>query len=78
MFAYNLKHEVNVRVDFLYANWESKRRALVDLLGTVLILIPFSSWHLGDLEPGSQSWASPGASARGRCRQILEACRVRR
>ncbi len=41
MFAYILKHNVNVRVDFLYANWSQKQRAVVDLVGTVLFLIPF-------------------------------------
>jgi TRAP-type mannitol/chloroaromatic compound transport system permease small subunit len=41
MFAYNLKHEVNVRVDFLYANWSLRRRALVNLLGTLFFLLPF-------------------------------------
>ena len=41
MFAYNLKHDVNVRVDFLYAKWSPRRKAWVDLIGTVLVLIPF-------------------------------------
>ena len=64
MFAYNLKHEVNVRVDFLYANWSPRRRALVNLLGTLLFLIPFCllgiwvawnpllmSWRLREMSP---------------------------
>jgi TRAP-type mannitol/chloroaromatic compound transport system permease small subunit len=41
MFSYNLRHDVNVRVDFLYAKWPPKRKAWVNLLGTVLFLIPF-------------------------------------
>lgn len=41
LFAYILKHNVNVRVDFLYANWSPKQRAMVDLLGTLLFIIPF-------------------------------------
>lgn len=41
IFAYNVKHDVNVRVDILYAKWSPKRKAWVDLLGTLLILIPF-------------------------------------
>lgn len=41
MFPYILKHNVNVRVDFLYARWSVRRQALVDLLGTLLFLIPF-------------------------------------
>lgn len=40
-FAYILKHNINVRVDFLYAKWPAKRRAWVDFLGTIFLLIPF-------------------------------------
>lgn len=40
-FPYILKHNANVRVDFLYSNWSEQRRAWLDLLGTVLFLIPF-------------------------------------
>ena len=40
-FAYILKHNVNVRVDIFYVNWSPKRRALVDIFGTLLFLIPF-------------------------------------
>jgi TRAP-type mannitol/chloroaromatic compound transport system permease small subunit len=40
-FAYILKHGVNVRVDFLYAKWPDTRKALVDLIGTLVVLIPF-------------------------------------
>ncbi len=40
-FSYILKHNVNVRVDFLYANWSTRTRAWVDLVGTLLFLIPF-------------------------------------
>lgn len=39
-FAYILKHGVNVRVDFLYANWSDKQKAWVEFLGTILFLIP--------------------------------------
>lgn len=40
-FAYVLKHNLNVRVDFLYATWSPRRRAWIDLLGTIFFLIPF-------------------------------------
>jgi TRAP-type mannitol/chloroaromatic compound transport system permease small subunit len=56
-FSYILKHGSNVRVDFLYSHWSVKQRAWVDLLGTVLFLIPFCilglwvSWG-----PILQSW----------------------
>lgn len=40
-FAYILKHNLNVRVDFLYAQWTPRRRAIIDLIGTLIFLIPF-------------------------------------
>lgn len=40
-FGYMLKHNVNVRVDFLYAKWGPRRRAMIDFWGTLLFLIPF-------------------------------------
>jgi TRAP-type mannitol/chloroaromatic compound transport system permease small subunit len=40
-FPYILKHGTNVRVDFLYVKFSDKQKAWVDLLGTVLFLIPF-------------------------------------
>lgn len=40
-FGYMLKHNINVRVDFLYAKWGPRRRALIDFFGTLLFLIPF-------------------------------------
>jgi TRAP-type mannitol/chloroaromatic compound transport system permease small subunit len=40
-FAYVLRHNQNVRVDFLYTNWPLKRRALINLIGDLLFLIPF-------------------------------------
>jgi TRAP-type mannitol/chloroaromatic compound transport system permease small subunit len=64
MFAYNLRHDVNVRVDFLYAKWGLRRRTWIDLIGTVLVLIPFCilaiwmtvnpvlfSWRLWEMSP---------------------------
>jgi TRAP-type mannitol/chloroaromatic compound transport system permease small subunit len=40
-FAYVLRHNQNVRVDFLYTKWPVKRRALINLVGDLLFLIPF-------------------------------------
>lgn len=40
-FAYVLKHNVNVRVDFLYANWSERTRAWVDFIGTLIFIVPF-------------------------------------
>ena len=41
--AYTLKHDAHVRVDIIYqSRWmNDRRRALVDLLGTVFLLLPF-------------------------------------
>ena len=63
-FGYILKHNLNVRVDFLYTNWSPKRRALIDFLGTLLFQIPFCilgiyvtltpvlfSWRLNETSP---------------------------
>lgn len=56
-FAYILQHGENVRVDFLYSNWSEKRKALVDFLGTVLVLIPFCLIGIWvTLNPVLQSW----------------------
>ncbi len=40
-FAYILRHNLNVRVDLFYANWSPKRKALINILGTLLFLMPF-------------------------------------
>jgi TRAP-type mannitol/chloroaromatic compound transport system permease small subunit len=56
-FAYILKHGDNVRVDFLYSNFNEKQRSLIDLLGTVLFLIPFCLIGLWvTFNPVLQSW----------------------
>lgn len=56
-FAYILKHGANVRVDFLYSNWSERKRAWIDLLGTILFLIPFCILGLWvTLNPVLLSW----------------------
>ena len=40
--AYGLERDVHVRVDVLYTKLSAKGRAWIDLLGSVLFLIPFS------------------------------------
>jgi TRAP-type mannitol/chloroaromatic compound transport system permease small subunit len=40
-FAYILRHNLNVRVDVLYSNWSPRRKALVNILGALLFLLPF-------------------------------------
>lgn len=39
--AYTLKHDAHVRVDVLYERLSERGRAWVNLLGTILFLIPF-------------------------------------
>lgn len=40
--AYSLKHNAHVRVDMLYSRWNHKGKALANLVGSLLFLIPFS------------------------------------
>lgn len=40
-FAYILKHNINVRVDFWYGKFSDKTKAKVDMIGHLLALIPF-------------------------------------
>jgi len=57
-FSYILKNGINVRVDFLYTNFTAKRKALIDIVGHVLFLIPFcviSTWI--SISPVRRSWA---------------------
>jgi TRAP-type mannitol/chloroaromatic compound transport system permease small subunit len=69
--AYALKHDAHVRVDLLYGRLTPRGRAWIDLLGTILFLIPFSvlmlvvswpsirsSWQVREVSP------DPGGLAR--------------
>lgn len=40
-FAWILKNQINVRVDFWFANQSERRKAWIDLVGHVTALIPF-------------------------------------
>lgn len=40
--AYGLNHDVHVRVDVMYERLSVKTQAIIDMLGTILFLIPFS------------------------------------
>ena len=63
-FGYILKHGVNVRVDFWFANQSKRRKAWIDLVGHLIALIPFciigiwisipqiqTSWRLNEQSP---------------------------
>ena len=62
--AYGLNHDVHVRVDVLYARLSARSRAWVDLVGSVLFLLPFAlvmlwvswpavanSWSIREVSP---------------------------
>ncbi|MGB0562736.1 MAG: TRAP transporter small permease subunit [Spirulinaceae cyanobacterium] len=62
--AYTLKHDAHVRVDVFYKGFSRRQKAWVNLLGTLLFLIPFSalviyfswgsivnSWTIWELSP---------------------------
>jgi len=44
--AYALRHDAHVRVDVLYERLQPRTRAWIDLVGTVVFLIPFSALML--------------------------------
>ena len=41
--AYALKHNEHVRVDIFYKDWNRRRQALANFIGTIFFLIPFCS-----------------------------------
>lgn len=62
--AYTLRHNKHVRVDLFYSNWNPRRKALVNLVGTLLFLLPFcivviwfswqtvlASWQIREVSP---------------------------
>ena len=56
--AYTLKHNAHVRVDVVYGRLSAKGKAWINLLGTVLFLIPFCVLLLWTAWPAVQeSWA---------------------
>lgn len=69
--SYALRHDAHVRVDVLYGQLGPRARAWIDLLGTIVFLIPFSifmllvsypsvlaSWRIREVSP------DPGGLAR--------------
>jgi len=49
--AYTLKHDEHVRVDVIYRGLPARRRAVIDLAGTVLFLLPFCLYVLYESLP---------------------------
>lgn len=64
--AYTLKHDRHVRVDVFHRQLSPRSRAWVDLLGTLLLLIPVMLFlGLGSLGYVASSWAILERSADG-------------
>jgi TRAP-type mannitol/chloroaromatic compound transport system permease small subunit len=56
-FAYVLKNEINVRVDFLYAKWSAKRKAVINFFGHLFLLVPFCALAIWvAINPIMTSW----------------------
>ncbi len=62
--AYTFTHDAHVRVDLFYANWSEKRKAWINLVGIVVLLIPwclvvlrasnkyaYNSFRIGEASP---------------------------
>ena len=55
-FPYVLKHQINVRVDFWFANQPAKRKAWIDFVGHWIALVPFTI--IGMYVAFPQAWQS--------------------
>ncbi len=56
--AYGLERDIHIRVDIVYARRTAKGRAWIDLMGTLLFLVPFSVLMLIVTWPAvANSWA---------------------
>ena len=56
-FAYILKHNINVRVDFWFGEQSVKRKAMIDFVGHWLALVPFCIIALWvTIQPVLTSW----------------------
>ncbi len=61
--AYTFKHNAHVRVDVLYGRMSKRRQLWIDLIGTVVFLLPFSIFCLWVSWPSVRnSWAVLEAS----------------
>ena len=57
MFPYLLRHDGNVRVDFWYAERSPRAKAMIDLVGHLVGLIPFTALALWvSWKPVRESW----------------------
>jgi TRAP-type mannitol/chloroaromatic compound transport system permease small subunit len=61
--AYTLKRDGHVRVDIFYRDFSPRRKALVDLLGTLLLLLPVCGFLLWvSLDYVASAWSLREAS----------------
>ncbi|MGH8907237.1 MAG: TRAP transporter small permease subunit [Egibacteraceae bacterium] len=64
VLPYVLRHQINVRVDFWFADFPARRKAWIDIVGHLLGLLPFAllgiwiswpavrrSWRIGETTP---------------------------
>jgi len=79
--AYGLRREVHVRVDVAYERFAPRTRAWVDLVGTVLFVVPFCLMMLWTSWPAVRnSWSvregspDPGGLARYPIKTLLLVC----
>lgn len=62
--SYTLKHDAHVRVDLLYSRLDDKKRALINLLGHLVFLIPVACMiGIGSLDYVFDSWRILESSA---------------
>lgn len=55
--AYTLRHDAHVRVDVFYHRFSPRRRALVDVAGTLLFLFPVAAFlFVTSLDYVAESW----------------------
>ena len=55
--AYTYKHNTHVRVDIFYTSFNDNKKALVDFLGTLFLLVPFCIYLItASWDYASNSW----------------------
>jgi TRAP-type mannitol/chloroaromatic compound transport system permease small subunit len=76
--SYTLKHDKHVRVDVIYSRLSERKKALINLIGSIIFLIPFALlviWTSRDFVENSfllqESSPDPGGLP---ARYILKAC----
>lgn len=64
--GYGLKYNSHVRVDIFSQRWSARRQALMELLGTVLLLLPFCIFWCGiSIDYVTTSWSQQEGSNSG-------------